>query len=125
MTREQELAWAAGFFDGEGSTVCSSSNKSRPRSMIMRLSQKEPELVFQLHRIMGVGKVYVRKDCSAWQVAGYESIKQATQLLWPCLGEIKRKQIERAFEKYVTDKTNSSSYPNAKHFELPVFRIGE
>lgn len=50
-----ELAWAAGLFDGEGSSYYNESS----RSLQIRISQNyDPEVLERFRAAVGVGKVY-------------------------------------------------------------------
>lgn len=105
-----DLAWAAGFFDGEG---CFTSNsgvsydtsegiKTR-RYLKLSVSQKYEPLVSKLQSIFGVGSVYfapARKTSSqayVWRCHGRAAFYVA-DLLWPWLGEQKKADFKRALK---------------------------
>jgi hypothetical protein len=95
-----ELAWAAGFFDGEGST-CLCNNSLR-----LQVSQNELEPLERFRVAVGVGKINRR-----WRTNGFKdrwnymywvggaNAKTALDLLWPYLSSIKRRQALKAFNK--------------------------
>src|SRR4051812_26863754 len=96
-----ELAWAAGFFDGEGSTVVSPSH----RSLMVTISQVERANLFRFRAAVGgAGSISApralpkRQPISAWRVyaAGGQFVLQR---LWPYLGEAKRGQALRALTR--------------------------
>lgn len=127
IKRETDLAWAAGFFDGEGCTSASAKpsrfrgDPNAGRRIMISLGQKEPDMVIKFHKIIGVGVLRLNyKTCPTWQAWGYEDTKKVIELLWPYLGEIKRQQAERAFQLYVN--FDGGSQVNRKHYELPAFR---
>lgn len=54
-TRREELAWAAGFFDGEGCVTSSEAGSRRP---MMFITQYDPRLLRRFRQAVGFGKVY-------------------------------------------------------------------
>lgn len=63
--KQVDLAWASGFFDGEGSTVCTNNNGNPFSRMQMTLGQKDyrdkiaPTLL-KFQKIVGLGKIYFK-----------------------------------------------------------------
>lgn len=59
-----ELAWAAGFYEGEGSTGCYTKGLNRkglPRhdqQLQLSVGQNNPEKLFKLRDIFGFGRIY-------------------------------------------------------------------
>lgn len=114
-TPAQELAWAAGFFDGEGNTQCSIRTRpnslfKRGRSIKMSVGQVDPRPLYRFHiAINGLGKIcgpYVRvkrpKECSSyeWRVTNLLETKAVIALLWDFLSEPKQEQIVKVLQKY-------------------------
>lgn len=103
MPAEVDRAWAAGFWDGEGST----SPYGRPRqsdghrpAIKMYVSQKDtgPELLQKMQRIMGVGEVKERRSRPGvwtWVVTDIAGVNRAIEIMWPYLGTPKQNQITR------------------------------
>jgi len=96
-----ELAWAAGFFDGEGSTWLhkSSLNKDGTRSTSVRINvgQKDLRPLTRFHSAVGgLGYIY-RKGSGMWQyqVARKADVHQVIWALWPYLSEPKQEQISK------------------------------
>lgn len=96
-----ELAWAAGFFDGEGSSSGVVKPNEHGPSVYLRINQVDRRPLERFLRAVGLGQIngpYVRKigkpQC-VWQVAGFKS-DIVMALLWPSLSEPKREQYERA-----------------------------
>ena len=64
--KDTDIAWAAGFFDGEGSTVCCINN-GRPFTRIqMTLGQKDYKgkialTLIKFHNIVKVGNIYQKR----------------------------------------------------------------
>lgn len=68
---ELEVAWAAGFFDGEGSTyIRARRGPNAPRGMFM------------------------------WATTNIDDARTAIAVLWPYLSDPKRRQARRAFDWY-------------------------
>src|SRR5260221_10051361 len=87
-----ELAWAAGFFDGEGSTFAR-SERARPgyRRFVMSVPQsgadRPPEVLVRFQRAVALGVIGPRDidGIYRWRASGSDAHK-ATLLLWPNLG---------------------------------------
>ncbi len=99
-----ELAWAAGFYDGEGS--CSGRyNRHGNRRGYLRfnLGQKDPRPLHRFHRAMGVGQIYVvsknGKPYYEWMATNMIDTAVVANLLWPYLSEPKREQYARKYEE--------------------------
>lgn len=101
FARQLELAWAAGFFDGEG---CTTLDVQHSGFSYVRLSIKQVVLE-NLERfkaaVGGAGtispaKVEVEgcKPVQKWRVGG-TGAREVLQLLWPYLGSAKREQATR------------------------------
>src|SRR3990167_3310240 len=109
--KREELAWAAGFFDGEGTTGAYScpSRTTDGCSIRMAVSQvkKEPLERFH-HAILGIGTIWCRAERSKtnqkpefiWRVQTWKDCQAVIGLLWTFLSEVKREQIMKALEKY-------------------------
>lgn len=99
---ETELAWAAGFFDGEGwSSKCSVSQRSGWRGHYPRLglTQKDPRPLERFHRaIGGLGSIHGPRKLPphtfGWQAVGRPA-REAMALLSPLLSQPKLEQWER------------------------------
>jgi hypothetical protein len=92
-----ETAWAAGFFDGEGTSSYS------PTSGVTRIqiSQKEPELLHRFAAAVGHGSVHGPYRNGKGYVYQYrlsrrQEVRDVMAQLWPFLGTAKRQQAERA-----------------------------
>lgn len=109
---QTELAWAAGFIDGEG---CFGfyTYKQKPRLTVygmlkLDVSQAHQEPLDRLFQVLGVGHVtgpHIRKN-PKWspiyhfQVYGFSDIQRISELLSPWLCSIKRTQLETALADY-------------------------
>ena len=105
-----ELAWAAGFFEGEGH-VGFKSNEPRKGviypSVRASVGQVAREPIDRFQRAVGGGTVrpsYTQRSNGGemwyWQSHARNVIHQVCWLLWPWLGDVKRKQFHAAFEAY-------------------------
>lgn len=126
MSTETEEAWAAGLFDGEGSTCIAGRIRTdghRP-SLRMTLSQKNtgPELLERFFSAVGYwGKVKERPDRPGvwtWSCTG-EPCKKVLKVLWPYLSTPKRKQADLVLRQQIEARLTSPqkggrSWPNVK-----------
>lgn len=113
--KQTELAWAAGFFDGEGCTTAHYGYGKQRLAPRMRLTQSGEQGIVLLHRFrkaLGLGKVYgpyppaknqnlVR---NYWSVTNTDDCKRALALLLPYLSAVKRKQAKTCFAAYNADR---------------------
>ena len=98
LTRREEVAWAAGFLEGDG--CCSYSTVSR--YMCVAIGQAETGVLNRFAQVVGVGKVYGPYERSAkhfgttpafqYKVHGLENTQAIVAMLWFKLGSAKRKQ---------------------------------
>jgi hypothetical protein len=110
MTRREELAYAAGVFDGEGNVragLTLSGGRRRPR-LSLQVAQGHPQMVERFQRAVGVGNVLGPAPWSAhnpkpsWWFGAYSraAIHQICWILWLWLSDPKKHQFHKAFEKY-------------------------
>jgi LAGLIDADG DNA endonuclease family protein len=94
-----DLAWAAGFFDGEG---CFSYVRSS-RYPCVSITQTEPGILDRFRSVLGVGKIYGpytskvrdgwrRKPHYFYRAHGFADVQAIAGMLWFALGTIKRTQ---------------------------------
>jgi hypothetical protein len=105
----EELAWAAGFFDGEG---CFCYTKSG-RYVGVRVAQTALEPLERFRTaLVNVGKIYgpyqqkhrdrwSKKPQFAYQVTGHERVQAIAAMLWFKLGSAKRAQATRALDQAI------------------------
>ena len=101
-----ELAWAAGFFDGEGWANAVSHTGRRTRQPHAQINQAGPDgmpaalLTFQ--RIVGVGRLKGPKveegkqDLYRWEATSRPDVGRVGDLIGPWLCPAKRAEFERA-----------------------------
>ena len=107
-SRVQDLAWAAGFFDGEGCFSVGTGNlkRSGTRShfVCLTINQVDREVLDKFHSIMGVGSVrgpIARNDSPIGTKPLYiykttgKNASLVAKLMWSQLGNKKRQQYKR------------------------------
>lgn len=120
-TSKTELAWAAGFFDGEGTACAYRRDKVRPsghvspyRCFAVAVSQAGPHAGVLLKRfqdaVFGLGAIYRvphKKAHSSgwlegwnWRTGKFEVAQAVLAMLWKYLGPRKREQIAKALVEY-------------------------
>jgi hypothetical protein len=101
-----ELAWAAGFFDGEGNIRVKPNKSAYPRVYYypaVFMPQIDPQVLVRFQRAVGVGKVRGPYDLSRhgkqqqwyYEVYSFELVQAAVALLWKWLSPVKREQAKR------------------------------
>ena len=106
----EELAWAGGFFDGEGST-CLDKHRTHVGYFVPVLYVPQsaeagvaPELV-RLHNAVGAGTISGLRRSKPpwrpyrrWRVFTVQKVFRALHLLWPFIGSVKRAQALQAMQ---------------------------
>jgi hypothetical protein len=101
-----DLAWCAGFFDGEGSTIARTfAGRPGYRQLTVNVPQAGrhgvPEVLLRFQRSMlGMGAIGGpnKSGMYCWRVFGREPARLTLDLMWPYLGETKRRQARAAIE---------------------------
>src|SRR5438067_5383028 len=96
---QELLAWAAGFFDGEGTTIARTDGR-RPDYFQLDVSVPQngrdaiPFVLQKFQRAMlGVGAIYAEPDgLYKWRAGGRIGAELTLALMWPWLGTVKRAQ---------------------------------
>jgi hypothetical protein len=100
-----ELAWAAGFFDGEGTICTQGAKETTKRYLKIRVAHCEPQPLRRFADAVGLGNVTgpnAQKNPAwspyySWQLAGSRA-EQALERLRPFLSEPRLEQWARAAE---------------------------
>lgn len=97
---ELAFAWAAGFFDGEGSFVLKPARQQTKINVYASVPQKAPELLHRFVEALGyTGQVRVngpyRNGMHQAQFFGLHRTTDVATKLWPYLGTAKREQYDR------------------------------
>lgn len=103
-----ELAWAAGYFDGEGN-VGYYGGKGDGSYRSLRLAIGNTQLAelerFQravggLGSITGPTQLPGRRPIWKWQIQNSDGARSVLSMLWPYLSDNKRRDAAQALEKY-------------------------
>src|SRR5436190_4137662 len=106
----EELAWAGGFFDGEGSTYLEKhrthANYYYPVLYVPQCAETgvAPELL-RLKSAVGLGNISgLRQDgpdwtpYRRWRVVTVFKVQTALHLIWPFIGDVKRNQARQVMK---------------------------
>ena len=129
-----ELAWAAGFFDGEGCSACyvrktktTAGKISKSMHLYIQVSQNDDETLKRFHKaILYLGFVVYRNHYSAMKVDGikvpglytggyvfnanrFEECQAIMTLLWKYLSSVKKAQWRESVYKYHQALSEQSS----------------
>lgn len=111
--RKVELAWAAGFFDGEGCTTAHQGYGKQRLQPRMRVSQASttgmPFVLKRFLKAVKIGKLYgpykgTIKPQYTWAVTTPNDVKIAVKVLRPFLSPVKRRQIAKCFSAFAADR---------------------
>lgn len=112
----EALAWAAGFFDGEGSTTLQNVNSTRARDYLtpqLSISQHgSPECLLRFQSAVGgLGTIhgpytYAQYTGQRWTWAArrHDNAQAALACLWPWLSGPKREQAALVVGTYNADR---------------------
>ena len=95
---EEQLAWAAGLFEGEGWFTTSSGYP------LAAIRSTDRDVIERFRDVMGRGSVWPvykgegKKKQWHWQVSGYAGVQRLVDLIGPWLGERRRQQFERVMK---------------------------
>jgi hypothetical protein len=100
---EREIAWAAGFFDGEGHIHF----RRASHHFKMELGQADLRPLERFLAVVGRGKIAFRpkstgRDYWVWGLYGAENVQQVFALLYPHLSAPKREQGDDAIARWRT-----------------------
>src|SRR5687768_1818337 len=106
---QEELAWAAGFFDGEGHIRCDEDKKGR-RYVQLSVAQVHTEVLEKFKRVVGdLGNIYgpyqYKNNPGNWQprwkysIGNFEGVQAIVGMLWKYLSPIKRRQAADSLMK--------------------------
>src|SRR5947207_13660201 len=100
----EELAWAAGLFDGEGSTTY---HGRKPTHSVVKLqiAQVDRRVLDQFARIVKCGRVYGphphgrHRPLYYFVANSFEEVQAVIAMLWVWLSRLKKEQAIRAFSR--------------------------
>lgn len=108
IPNQTEIAWAAGFFDGEGCTTAYKNHRFTPMASLSQAGPKPLALLERFRQALGglgtiTGPVLrnpKHQPIYSWHVTGYENCQAVIAILWKYLGPIKREQATKRFKQY-------------------------
>lgn len=116
---DTELAWAAGFFDGEGSTSQAKSTNGRFYSKAkLTVPQKHRECLDRFRKAVGTGIIYgPLKDYNIYHfsIQNAKGVDTVLTKLWPYLSEVKRQQAIRCGFQLGVIRTPKVGRPKKEH----------
>lgn len=103
MIRQLELAWAAGFFDGEGYIGCVNGDESK--RLILSIMQKTEGVLYRFNRAIGnLGNVNGPYNARKSQIFRLEFVNKNAftvfELIKPYLSEVKLEQGRKALYEW-------------------------
>ena len=108
---ERNLAWAAGFFEGEGSFFANYYKERLDGKRLFRthasLAQKDIGLLEQFKNIIGFGVICENSRCSAWKTTRIGEAEKLLQWFRPWLS---KRRIEKA-EKLILSEQQQEFNP--------------
>ncbi len=102
VVSQTELAWAAGFFDGEGWTSPTNvRGSSAGRSFQIGVGQKDREALERFVRAVGVGRISAERENTfhSWRASSAADQLQAITRLWPYLSSPKKTQAREVLTR--------------------------
>lgn len=116
---ETELAWAAGFFDGEGCCYTAKmGRKSGGKYLHLDIAQVDRFVLDRFHRAVGgVGKVYGpyqpktprSRAYYRYTASGQAACQSVISSLWDYLSPVKREQAERSLQEFHEHRTRKTT----------------
>jgi hypothetical protein len=107
---DTELAWCAGFFDGEGTTsYLKKDNWIGPR---MSVAQNNVVPLERFQKAVGYGKIYAhttRLGMFQWTCQRKDDVKIVLDKLWPFLCEQKKEQALSIFKMVADNQAERQS----------------
>ena len=101
----ENLAWAGGFFEGEGCITITGNPKTSGRQIRLKVSNTDIDVLRKFHSIMGLGSIcgpYLNKKHPTYKpkwyfdMGGGKKAYAALVALWPHLGERRRAKAKEA-----------------------------
>lgn len=95
--KREDVAWAAGIFEGEGCFVLTKyPNRLSPH---VAMQMTDEDVVRRFAAVVGVGTISVRKPrregykpAWLWQATSFETFQAVGAMFWPWLGERRRQR---------------------------------
>lgn len=127
----EELAWAAGFFDGEGTTIAKQDAR-RPDQFQLQFTVPQcgrdgvPDVLSRFQRaVLGMGVIDKPYGDSMyrWRARGFVDGQAALALLWPFLSAVKRAQAASALRAVATQYRTGRLTGRQRRPRAPAIRV--
>lgn len=120
----EEIIWAAGLFEGEGSIVWTSYPSRHRTKRYTRcqvsLHTTDKDVLERFVKAIGFGtingpytyvsrKIRKRKPSWYWAVAGHERVQTTIAMLWPWLGERRQKRAKEVLTLELSARSHSKT----------------
>lgn len=103
LSRKVGLAWATGFYEGEGH-ISSYKPKGNRNNWTLQLTvaQNHSEPLEWFRDVFGVGKIYQNKNgLYVYKVSGFENVQYINAMMWPFLSHRRRQQSYKAIKDFL------------------------
>jgi hypothetical protein len=107
----EELAWAAGFMDGEAHFGLVTTKKYNTKHIHIQVCQTEDGPLERLQLALRCGKIYgpyrpksdkaKRKPYKQFHIDKFETVQQVVCMVWPWLSRPKKEQIKKMMTGYL------------------------
>ncbi len=100
---KEQLAWAAGLFEGEGCF----HYRANPRCTVAKLESTDEDVVRKFGSTLGFGSVSGPNDKGAnkstwtWRVSSFELFQQTVTCFWPYLGDRRKLKARESMFAYL------------------------
>jgi hypothetical protein len=103
-----KLAWAAGFFDGEGCTLLHKDRRWNGKGQLMLMINQlavNRTVLYKFKNIVGVGDIYGpykngQGYICRYAVQNFQGFQHVVCLIWSELSDVKKAQIRKALTRY-------------------------
>ena len=133
-TNSLEIAWAAGFFEGEG---CISRHSKTNNRWALQMASTDKDVIEKFVNIVGIGKLYgpyqqrqrtkdgsLVKPLWRWSCADKASILKFANTIGPFLGERRTSALQKALADLENVKGRSPYRLQAKRRRVKVVHKG-
>ena len=121
VASDVELAWAAGLFDGEGTTSVLAAQRDKYKYLRMSVSQKDREVLDKFLAIVKYGKIYKSKtrEIHSWDCYRQDQVFLVLNNLWPFLSKKKQEQATKA--KEIVEYKRKGAFRPLFYFPILIF----
>lgn len=131
MNFRESLAWAAGFFDGEGHVGLRTRRGRSYEQLQLAITQADRQVLDRFAAAVGpsLGKVYGPYDVSRYNVRSqpvwryvsvhHTNVQAIVAMLWEWLSPVKREQARAALTNGLREMRTSAKYRDACKYGHP------